>query len=127
MDIRAREPVVLAADFPGLVAWYRERLGLEVVQLFEDGFHYAKLAGSGGVRIGVASAREMGVTPGDHAHDTVVLQLEVDDVRGFLERLREAGASLTGAASYDEERGFWFGGFADPEGNPFWVVDANCP
>ncbi len=68
----------------------------------------------------------MGVVPADRRHNTVVLQFEVDDVQDFLAGLNEAGAEINGP-SFDQEGGFWFGGFSDPEGNPFWVVDKNCP
>lgn len=43
MELRAREPVILAADFAALVRWYREALGFRVTRLFEDGFHYGNL------------------------------------------------------------------------------------
>jgi predicted enzyme related to lactoylglutathione lyase len=127
MEIRSREPVVLASDFDRLVAWYRDALGFAVEKRFEDGFHYCNLRAPSGFRIGVASAEEMGVSPGDRRANTVVLQLEVDDVRGFFARLPETGASVLSGPSQDRDAGFWFGSFADPEGNPFWVVDRNCP
>ena len=35
--------------------------------------------------------------------------------------------TVTGGPARDAQGGFWFGGFADPEGNPVWVVDGACP
>ena len=57
----------------------------------------------------------------------VVLQFEVDDIGNFFGLLQEAGATVTKGPSFDKKAGFWFGGFSDPEGNPCWVVDKNCP
>ena len=69
----------------------------------------------------------MRVEPGDRARNTVVLQLEVDSVQDLFTHLEANGATITSGPSHDADAGFWFGGFADPEGNPIWVVDKNCP
>lgn len=127
MQIRPRESVILATEFSSLVAWYRDVLGFTVVKCFEEGFHYANLETPSGIKLGIADANEMGVTPGDRRGNTVVLQFEVDDVREFFALLKQAGASITNGPSFDADGEFWFGAFADPEGNPFWVVDKNCP
>jgi predicted enzyme related to lactoylglutathione lyase len=127
MEIRPREAVVLANDFEALVAWYRDELGFTVVNLFEEGFHYCNLETPTGIEVGIADAREMGVEPADRSQNTVLLQFEVDDVEAFLAHLDEKGGTITNGPSFDEKGNFWFGGFADPEGNPFWVVDKNCP
>ena len=127
IDIRARETVILAAGFSELVAWYRDVLGFSVVNLFEDGFHYCNLETPSGIKIGIADAQEMGVVPGDRRNNTVVLQFEVDDVRELFAHLKQTGASITNEPTFNKQDGFWFGAFADPEGNPYWVVDQNCP
>lgn len=36
-------------------------------------------------------------------------------------------ASSHSRPDFDKGGGFWFGSFSDPEGNPSWVVDKNCP
>jgi len=127
MEIRPRETVILAADFPSLVAWYRDVLGFKVVRLFEDGYHYAYMETASGIKIGIASAEEMGVVPLDRSKNTVILQVEVDDVQHFFAHLEEAGGVVTFGPSLDDKGEFWFGGFEDLEGNPCWVVDKNCP
>jgi len=127
MEIRPRETVILAEDFSGLVAWYRDILGFTVVKLFEDAFHYCNLETPSGIRIGIAAADEMDVVPIDRSKNTVVLQFEVDDVKEFFAHLENNGASITNGPSFDKKDNFWFGGFSDPEGNPFWAVDKNCP
>ena len=127
IDVRARETVILAAGFSELVAWYRDVLGFSVVNLFEDGFHYCNLETPSGIKIGIADAQEMGVVPGDRRNNTVVLQFEVDDVRELFTHLKQTGASITNEPTFNKQDGFWFGAFADPEGNPYWVVDKNCP
>jgi len=127
MEIRPRETVILATDFSTLVAWYRDVLGFTVVKLFEDSFHFCNLETPTGIRIGIGSAEEMGVVPVDRGSNTVILQFEVDDVQEFFAHLEQAGASIAGEPMFNKKDGFWFGGFSDPEGNPCWVVDKNCP
>ena len=127
VEIRPRETVILADDFAMLVAWYRDVLGFTVTNLFDEGFHYCNLETSTGIKLGIGEAREMGVEPIDRSRNTVVLQFEVDDVECFLAFLQEAGATITNGPSFDKKGEFWFGTFADPEGNPCWVVDKDCP
>lgn len=127
MQIRPREAVILAHDFSALVAWYRDALGFSVANLIEEDFHYCNLETPTGIRLGIADAAEMGVTPSTPRNNTVVLQLEVDDVKEFFAHLEASGASITGEPQFNPQDGFWFGSFADPEGNPCWIVDKNCP
>ena len=126
-DIHPRETVILASDFRTLVAWYRDVLGFKVVQLFEEGMHYCNLEHESGIKIGIGDAGEAGVIPTNRAANTVVLQFEVNDLRGFFEHLQANGATITAGPSFDTQDQFWFGSFADPEGNPIWVVDSGCP
>ncbi|MEO2021648.1 MAG: VOC family protein [Pirellulaceae bacterium] len=127
MEIRPRETVILASDFSSLVAWYQDMLGFKVVQLFEDSFHFAYLETPAGIKIGIADAQEMGVVPVDRSKNTVLLQFEVDDLAEFFAQLEQVGGVITFGPSFDKNGEFWFGGFSDPEGNPCWVVDKNCP
>ncbi len=127
IEIRPRETVLLVDDFSKIVAWYRDVLGFEIKKLFENGFHYCNLAMPSGIKIGVAPAAEAGVEPGERSNNTVILQFEVDDVREFFAYLERNGATINGGPSLDTKDKFWFGSFADPEGNPVWVVDKNCP
>ncbi|MBE0519005.1 MAG: hypothetical protein IH630_07270 [Thermoplasmata archaeon] len=69
----------------------------------------------------------MGVTLGDPANETVLLQAGVSGVRVFFERLRSLGCDVMFGPSFDEAGQFWYGGITDLEDNPIWVVDANCP
>ena len=126
-NIRPRESIILAEDFEGLVRWYREVLVFKVTSIFEDGFHFANMATESGIRIGIGSAKEMGVEPRDRARATVLLQVETEDVRALLKQVTSLGGASNMPASYNKTDDFWFGGFADPEGNPWWVVDKNCP
>ena len=126
-ELRPREVVVLARDFEALVAWYRDVLGLREARRFDGGFRYCNLETPGGLRVGIGVAAEAGVEPREPARNSVLLQVEVDDVRAFLEHVARSGGTVTGGPSRDAQGGFWFGGFADPEGNPVWVVDGACP
>ena len=125
--IRPRETVILASDFQSMVAWYRDVLGFKITQLFEDDMHYCNLEHDTGIKIGIGDAGEAGVVPINRAANTVVLQFEVDDLRGFFGHLETMGATITAGPSFDTNDQFWFGSFTDPEGNPIWVVDSDCP
>lgn len=125
-EIRPRETVIMAVDFPALVAWYQSALGFELEALHEDDYHYATLKTTSGIKIGIADAKEMGCEPKERKDNTVLMQFEVPDVKAFFEHLEANGASIPFGPSYDKKGEFWYGGFADPEGNPFWVVDVNC-
>ena len=127
MEIRSRETVILATDYASLVAWYCDALGFSVVQQFQEGFHYSNLESAAGVKLGIAPAKEMSVTPIDRGSNTVILQFQVDDVAAFFAHIKRTGGTITGGPSFDANGSFWFGSFADPEGNPLWVVDKNCP
>lgn len=127
IELRPREPVLFATDFSALVAWYRDCLGFTVDRLFEDEYHYCNLTTSSGIQLGIADATEMAVEAQDRMRNSLVLQFEVDDVAAFFEHLKSQGGTVTFGPSLDEKGGFWFGGFADIEGNPSWVVDKNCP
>ena len=127
MQIHPRETVILADDPRALADWYHTVLGLEITRSVEVDYHYHYLESPQGVRIGIADAREMGVTPGDRKSNTVLLQLQVHDVRAFFEQIRARGATTTFGPSHDVRDDFWYGGFLDLEGNPIWVVDSSCP
>jgi len=127
MELSPREVVILADDYDALVGWYVEVLGFRIARRFDEGYRYANLETETGLRIGIAPAVEVDVTPGDRAKNTVLLQVQVPDVRAFFEKLLEAGSIILFGPSFDRKGGFWYGGFADPEGNPIWVVDENCP
>lgn len=127
MKLSPRETVILADDFDALVAWYVDVLGFRVTKRFEEGYRYANLETETGLRIGIAPAEEVGVMPGDRSTNTVLFQIEVPDVKVFFEHLGNAGASIAFGPARDEADGFWYGGFKDLEGNPIWVVDADCP
>ncbi len=127
IELRPRESVILAVDFPALYVWYRDVLGFRVTRLFEGEYHYANLETSTGIQVGIGDAKEMGVEPGDRKAAAVILQLEVDDVAALFEWVKTHGGSVSFGPSFDAAGKFWFGAFLDPEGNAWWVVDANCP
>lgn len=127
MRIAPRETVVLAEDFAALVAWYRDVLGLRETLRVEDDYHYCNLENDLGLKVGIADAAEMGVTPQDRGANTVLLQVQVPDVRELFAHLERQGGTPTFGPSYDEKGAFWYGGFKDLEGNPIWVVDESCP
>ncbi len=127
VKLSRREVVILAEHYDAMVAWYVDVLGFRITKQFADGYRYCNLETESGIRIGIAPASEVGVTPGDRANNTVLLQVGVPDVRAFFDRLQEAGGTVTFGPSFDESGQFWYGGFADLEGNPIWVVNENCP
>jgi len=127
MDLKPRETVLLAEDYEGTVAWYVDVLGFQVTKRFTEGYRYTNLETGSGLRPGVAPASEAAVTPHDRHSNTVILQFSAQDVPALFDHLRAAGANIMSGPSSDKAGGFWFGRFSDPEGNPIWVVDENCP
>lgn len=127
MEIRPREPVVLVEDFDRAITFYCQGLGFAVVKRFDEGYHYANLETKTGMRLGIGVIGEVGSDPIDRSRNTVVLQIEVDDVEAFFSHVVAHGGSVLFGPSFDKKDAFWFGGFADPEGNPWWVVDKKCP
>jgi len=125
--IEPREVVVLVDDFDAAVAWYADVLGFRETARFTEAHHYANLETESGIRIGIAPAAEAGVAPEDRRNNNVILQIATPDVKALLARLRERGETVLFGPSYDEFGRFWYGAFADLEGNPIWVVDGNCP
>ena len=122
MKLQLMNAVVMAEDYEKLRDWYVETLDLEVQEEWTEHFHYAELVREGKLVIGIADAKEMGVEPGERRRQAVVAQFNVDDVKAFLARVKDAGGEVPFGPSYDENEDFWFGGFADIEGNPSWVV-----
>jgi len=128
MEVRPREYVIIAADQPALVQWYVKVLGFRIVRQETEHYSYANLENDAGIQVGIADAKEMGVEPlADKRNATVLMQFEVDDVQAFFDHLQEHGGVVTFGPSFDKGYGFYYGGFSDPEGNPYWVVDKNCP
>jgi predicted enzyme related to lactoylglutathione lyase len=127
MEVRPREAVIMAENFTKLSAWYKDTFALEAELIEEEEYHYWHLCNSASLQIGIADAKQMGVQPGDRKNNTVVLQVEVDDIKAFFEHLELKGGAVTFGPSFDKRGGFWYGGFSDPEGNLTWVVDKNCP
>ena len=127
MKLNPRESVILADDFQALVDWYQQALGFKVKQLFEEDYHYCYLENENGIRLGIADAKEMGVNPNDRKSNTVVLQFQVADVKGFLEHVGDNGGKITFGPSLDKKDNFWHDEISDLEGNPLWIVDEHCP
>ena len=127
MELKPRESVIFAEDFERMVAWYQEALGFRVTDLFDQDYHYANLSNDAGIQLGIAPVAEVENNPQDRSNNSVVLQFEVADVPAFLEHIKNSGGSVSFGPALDKVNNFWFGGFADIEGNPFWVVDENCP
>ncbi|MHC4469818.1 MAG: VOC family protein [Planctomycetota bacterium] len=122
MELRLLNVVVMAEDYEGLRDWYVEALDLTVKGEWTEKYHYAELVSAGRFVVGIASAKEMNVTPGDRKSFTVTGQLVDDDVR-VLARMKGKGGDVPFGPSFDEDGQFWFGGFGDLEGNPWWVVE----
>ncbi len=127
MRLTPREIVILADDYDAMVKFYTDVLGFRIAKTFSDGYQYCNLETETGIRIGIAPAAEVGVTPRDRTSNTVLLQVGVPDVPLFFQQLQRAGATVIFGPSFDETGKFWFGGIADLEGNPIWVVDEDCP
>lgn len=126
MEVRPRESIILVENFDVQIAWYCEILDFEVKKRFDE-FQYCNVENASGMKLAIGLASEMEVELHDRKHNSVVLQFEVDDVRAFLTFVGSNGGTIVGPAVFNEKKGFWFGSFADPEGNAHWVVDSHCP
>ncbi|QDU35780.1 Glyoxalase-like domain protein [Maioricimonas rarisocia] len=125
MKPRLREPVLLANDYERLIGWYQQVLGFEVADRFEDENHYCVLKTPTGEKLGIALASEVGVEPQDRSRNTLVLQIQVDDVKSALEEVEAGGGKVTTPPMQEEKTGYWFGAVTDPEGNPCWIVSGD--
>lgn len=127
MEVKPRETVILVDEFDSLIKWYCDVLQFKVVKVFDDEFHYCNLENDAGIKLAIGLASEMQVELHDRKHNSVILQFEVEEVKAFLEYIESNGGTIAAPAAYSEKDNFWFGSFADPEGNSHWVVDGNCP
>lgn len=122
MKLRLLNAVLLAEDYARLRDWWIAALGLELKQEWTADYHYAELAFDGRFVVGIADAEEMGCVPHQPRRNTAVPQLQVDDVAAVLRRVKAHGGDVPFGPSFDAKESFWFGGFADIEGNHVWVV-----
>ena len=127
MKILPRETVIFAENMQKMVQWYQEALGFKITANYEADYHYCNMASESGIRIGIALADEMNVKTFNRKNNTVIMQIAVKDVKAFFAHLEKTKAGITFGPSFDEKGLFWYGGFEDIEGNPWWVVDKNCP
>lgn len=122
MKLTLLNAVIQAEDYETVRDWWIEVVGLELLQEWTQSYHYAELAKDGALVLGIAQAREMGVRLPTPRTNAVVVQLQVEDARTFLAELEAKGAKVLFGPSFQEDEGFWYGGFEDVEGNPIWVV-----
>lgn len=122
MKLSLLNAVIQAEDYEKVRDWWIEKIALELKQEWTEKYHYAELVSDGEFVVGIASAKEMGVTPSTPRTNAVMPQLQVEDAKAFLEELRAKGGTIVFGPSFDEDEKFWYGGFEDVEGNPVWVV-----
>lgn len=127
MILHPRETVIFANDFKKTIDWYQRVLGFKIKTLYEEDYHYCNLENETGIRIGIADSQEMSIQTHDRKNNTVILQVQVSDVKTFFNYLQDREGKITFGPSFDKKGEFWYGGFEDVEGNPWWVVDENCP
>ena len=126
MRLALMNAVILAEDYERMRDWYIDALELTLDGEWTEKYHYAELVRDGRFVVGIASAKEMGVEPvpkDARKHAAVVPQFNVDDCRAFLARIEAKGGEVPFGPTFEKDEGFWYGGFADPEGNPSWVVE----
>ena len=122
MDARYLYTVVLARDYEKLVTWYRKALQLKVRRVVTEGYDWTELERPG-LRIGIAPAKQMGVTLPKKRTNAVVLHLVTKDVKGLLKRAKQHGGTVAFGPSRDAEKKYTYGAFRDIEGNDVWLID----
>lgn len=126
MPTGLRQVMVPAEDFERAVAFYRDVVGLELLTTFvPPGLAFFDLDG---VRLLI----ETGATP-----SMSVIYLSVDDIQAETERLRTAGATVTGEPHLihrDDDGVFgapgveeWMAFFLDSEGNTVGLSERRAP
>ena len=96
------------AQWPAVLRWYRDVLGLRsLVRVVEDGF---ALLGAGTVRIALLSREQPGP-----ASERLSLAFEVDDLDSLVVRLARAGTRATAPQLTSE--GYRVVSTSDPDGN----------
>ena len=91
-------------------------LEFKTTRLEEDDYHYCNLENAHGIQLGIADAKEMGVTPNNRNNNSVVLQFQVADVPTFFKHIAENDGSIAFGPSFDEKGSFWYGSIKDLEG-----------
>lgn len=127
MKVKPRESILLVENFDSQITWYCDILNFHIVKNYFEQYHYCVLENEAGIKLAIGLASDMGVTLQARERNSVILQFEAEDVRVFLAFIEENNGKIIAPAIHNEEDDFWFGSFADPEGNTHWVVDGNCP
>lgn len=123
MKARLDVPVVLANDYDKLVSWYSSAMPLQIGQRVTEGYHYTCFVNSGKGVLGIADAKEMGVTPREPRENTVIVQLVVSDIFSLFAEIEKRGGTVLFGPKTDEASDDYYGGFLDIEGNQIWVSE----
>lgn len=122
MDARHLCTVVLARNYRKLVDWYRTTLRMKVRRVVTGGYDWTELERPG-LRIGIASAKQMGAALPRKRANAVVLHLVSKDVPGLLRRAKACGGKVPFGPTRNAKEGYCYGAFRDIEGNDVWVID----
>ena len=122
MKLTLLNAVIQAEDYEKVRDWWIEMIDLELKQEWTEKFHYCELAKDGKYVVGIALASEMKAELSTPRNNAVVPQLQVEDAKVFLEELKEKGATVLFGPAHDADEDFWYGAFADVEGNQVWAI-----
>ena len=127
MHVELVNTVILAENFAELRDWYAQVLDL-TINVVESGeeYLYAELMNGNSCIFGIADAEQMGAKPQSPRQNTTLAQLCVPEIHELFERVQEHNGTAVFGPSYDEAfGGYYYGSFADPEGNQVWVINRN--
>jgi len=99
-------------DFPGLMSFYRDTVGL--VPEFE-GEGFAMFKAVSGAQLGLGAHSE--VKGQSREPVRVMVNFTVEDIAAEYERLKARGVNFTKAPEVDPGDGFTIATFVDPDGN----------
>ena len=109
---------VMVSDLAASVAWYTERVGLELH--FQAGEEWAEVTAPG-LTIGLHQAGEHGPRPGSSG--SVSIGLQVPDFDTALEVLKRRGVELTGDPIVNGPVKLGF--LEDPDGTSLYLCEAS--
>ena len=123
MKLKVRNTVLFAEDYSVLVEWYKRVFKLAILYENTKGYHYTELGIDGQIIVGISPAKEMDHSPNKPKNNSMVLQLEVDDLKSLLKLIENSGGEILFGPDLEKAENFLYAGAKDLEGNELWFIE----